>query len=133
MNIGEVRTKLFGRDHGQCFICGSITALCLDHLLPKPQYQYHVVDNLITLCWKCNSRKGIKRLPRKEEQAIYNYLIGANRCFSVIEVIEMNEVLTEYFTVGEGRSGKRRKKKRKNLYDMSAQIYEANLRQKTLR
>jgi len=113
MKIGDVRIKIFSRDHGQCFKCGSTTGLVLDHLLPKPKYQYHVVDNLITLCWRCNYKKGTNRLSQKEEQSVYNYLIKANRCFPVIEIIEMNEVLTEYFTNGAGKTGYGRKKKDK--------------------
>jgi hypothetical protein len=97
MTIQDVRNMIFARDNNKCYECGSSDNLNLDHVLPKPKYQLHIVDNLLTLCWRCNARKGTKRLSIAKERDIYNYLLNANRCFSVIEVIQMNDVLAEYF------------------------------------
>lgn len=107
MTIKEIRNIIFCRDGNKCYKCGSMEMLCLDHVIPKPKYQIHCIDNLLTLCWRCNFKKGISILPVKELQKIYLYLHKVNSHFSLIKKIEMNIILYEYFINGSNLKKKR--------------------------
>lgn len=62
----RLRSFIKGRDNYSCVSCGiSIHAephllLEVDHILPVSKGGLSVPDNLQTLCWRCNRRKGAK-------------------------------------------------------------------------
>ena len=97
MNIIEVRHKIFERDGHVCYNCGDTVGLCLDHVIPKSLLPIHKVSNLLTLCWKCNFRKGPHPLSEEKFYVTEEYLIKANKIFSEDEIIIMDSVLKEYF------------------------------------
>ncbi|MFA5727352.1 MAG: hypothetical protein WC886_06905, partial [Saccharofermentanaceae bacterium] len=78
-------------------------------VIPKPKYQIHCIDNLLTLCWKCNFKKGTSILSNKELKEIYSYINKANNQFSLIDKIEMNAILYEYFSKGKDKHGRKNK------------------------
>lgn len=61
-----LRKKILVRDHYTCKICGvSISdephlLLEIDHILPLSKGGMTTEDNLQTLCWRCNRKKGAK-------------------------------------------------------------------------
>ncbi len=64
-SAGNLRTKIFIRDHYRCQYCGlrgSPTELSIDHILPRSRGGRTSPDNLCVACKPCNSRKG-DRLP----------------------------------------------------------------------
>ena len=59
-NIKVNRTRIFGRDNGECVYCGSKKDLTLDHVVPKSRGGGNDWTNLVTSCFKCNLKKGNK-------------------------------------------------------------------------
>jgi hypothetical protein len=53
----EVRNSVFERDGYNCVKCGSKSNLTLDHILPKRMDGEDSIDNLQTMCYKCNQKK----------------------------------------------------------------------------
>jgi hypothetical protein len=126
MDIKEVRKTIFQRDGNKCYKCGSIECLCLDHIIPKPQFQIHTVDNMLTLCLRCNFKKGIHPLPEEEFLQVEQYVLLVNEIFTNKE--EMNAILKEYFTHGDGRY--KNKKKKQPPRHISLERYEAFIKDK---
>jgi hypothetical protein len=56
---------VFARDGYRCRYCGRTQRLTVDHVLPRCQGGGDELDNLVTACTWCNSRKG----PRTPEEA----------------------------------------------------------------
>lgn len=54
------RATIFARDGHKCTICGSVDRLVLDHITPIARGGSDSPENLQTLCWSCNSRKGAR-------------------------------------------------------------------------
>lgn len=52
------REQIFERDGWRCFECGSEERLTLDHWVPKSKGGSGGPDNLLTMCQRCNERKG---------------------------------------------------------------------------
>lgn len=71
----------------------------------------------MTLCWRCNFRKGRHNLEMEEYMIREDYIINANKAFSVSEMEEINRVLHEYFTIGGGVK-KATRKPRRNANDI---------------
>ncbi len=57
---GDIRTLVFERNEYRCVKCGSFKGLCVDHIYPYSLGGTDDPDNLQTLCWTCNSKKGNK-------------------------------------------------------------------------
>ena len=56
----EVRNTIFKRDNYKCIKCGSNKDLVIDHIMPFPKGGVTELNNLQTLCKKCNREKGNK-------------------------------------------------------------------------
>ena len=62
----SLREKIKIRDNYTCKNCGNSTdkepnlLLEIDHIIPISKNGLTVEDNLQTLCWKCNRKKGSK-------------------------------------------------------------------------
>lgn len=61
----QLRTKkhrpvVFERDGHKCRICGTEERLVVDHIIPISRGGSDELDNLQTLCWSCNCRKGAR-------------------------------------------------------------------------
>lgn len=56
----DVRTTVFERDKYRCQNCGGWHNLQVDHIYPKSRGGSNNIDNLQTLCAKCNQTKGAK-------------------------------------------------------------------------
>jgi hypothetical protein len=107
MDIRQVRQLIFARDGHKCCNCGSTEILQLDHVLPKSLFHIHTVDNIQTLCLRCNFKKGAHSLSEERYFIIEEYLLKANReLFSATMISEMNQVLEEYFKHREKRHAK---------------------------
>lgn len=59
------KENIFKRDNYTCAYCGKYRDLTIDHIHPKSKGGKDSWDNLISACFKCNSRKG----DRTPEQA----------------------------------------------------------------
>jgi hypothetical protein len=125
MDIKSVRKDIFRRDGEKCYRCGNTELLCLDHIIPKPQFQIHTVDNMLTLCLKCNFKKGIRPLSEEEFIIVESYVLLANKIFSEKTQYKMNYILKEYFTNGDGKP--KNKKGRRRLREVSLKHYEESL------
>lgn len=55
-----VAAKIFERDGFRCRYCGSCADLSIDHIVPKRNGGNDSVENLVTCCRSCNSRKGAR-------------------------------------------------------------------------
>lgn len=135
MTIKEARNIVFTRDGNKCCECGSIELLCMDHVLPKPKFQLHSIDNIRTLCLRCNFRKTTKVLLGDELMRIFAYIDKANQQFTEEQVAEINAVLHEYFTqpkrktqrrVSEYRPYARENKKRIPLWKQLRDMVNSN-------
>lgn len=54
--------NILKRDDNTCAYCNSTKDLTLDHVIPKSKGGLNTWTNLVTACFKCNSRKGDKLL-----------------------------------------------------------------------
>jgi 5-methylcytosine-specific restriction endonuclease McrA len=99
MDIKEVRKKIFERDDNKCYKCKSTKGLVLDHVNPKSKFHYHGIDNILTLCWRCNSLKFIWILPQNEFDEVKKYLEEVNKDFTDDEATEMAKVIEEYSNI----------------------------------
>jgi hypothetical protein len=97
MNIQEVRKIIFERDENKCYKCSSTKKLTLDHVKPKSKYNIHSIDNIITLCWDCNTKKFIFDLPENELIEIQKYLDKVNMRFNEEESIEIKNAIEEFY------------------------------------
>jgi 5-methylcytosine-specific restriction endonuclease McrA len=59
--------EIFDKDGGMCRNCGSWDDLTIDHIIPLTKGGTNDVDNLQTLCRKCNQKKGTKSNFNKKE------------------------------------------------------------------
>lgn len=55
--LGQIRDKIFERDQ-VCLKCGTSKNLTIDHVVPISKGGTNDLDNLQTLCRKCNVEKG---------------------------------------------------------------------------
>lgn len=64
----HVRAVVWRRDQGRCVVCGGVSDLEFDHIIPKSHGGASSVSNLQVLCTRCNERKGAHvariRVPR---------------------------------------------------------------------
>jgi 5-methylcytosine-specific restriction endonuclease McrA len=51
------RDLVFIRDGRKCRICGKTKGLTIDHIMPRSKGGSNEIDNLQTLCSKCNRLK----------------------------------------------------------------------------
>ncbi|MEO0895554.1 MAG: HNH endonuclease [Bacteroidota bacterium] len=56
--INLTRHNIFRRDGNRCVYCGSRERLTLDHVIPRAKGGRTTWNNLVTACYKCNSKKG---------------------------------------------------------------------------
>lgn len=56
----SLKPRVFERDGGLCLRCGSNGPLCGDHVMPRSKGGETSMDNLQTLCLRCNNVKGVK-------------------------------------------------------------------------
>jgi 5-methylcytosine-specific restriction endonuclease McrA len=56
----ELRWQVWERDNFTCKLCGSRTYLHADHVIPESKGGETTLENLQTLCRRCNSKKGNK-------------------------------------------------------------------------
>lgn len=56
----RIRKAVFERDAYRCRHCGTWYDLCVDHIIPESAGGTLDLDNLQTLCRRCNSIKGTK-------------------------------------------------------------------------
>jgi hypothetical protein len=64
-----LRMKVFERDSFRCLHCGIQKDLSVDHVVPWSRGGPTVIENLQTLCRKCNSRKRDK-LPESRPESV---------------------------------------------------------------
>jgi hypothetical protein len=56
----DKRRTIYERDAYRCQMCDGWEDLTIDHIVPRERGGTNDMDNLQTLCRKCNSRKGIR-------------------------------------------------------------------------
>lgn len=56
----SIRWQVWERDNFTCKQCGTRANLSVDHIVPESKGGSLNLDNLQTLCKKCNSSKGMK-------------------------------------------------------------------------
>lgn len=54
----SMRQYIYDRDRHQCVKCGATEELTLDHIIPWSKGGEHTVENLQTMCRRCNCTKG---------------------------------------------------------------------------
>lgn len=96
-DISDIRMVIFSRDNNQCYYCHSSINLVLDHVMPKPIFQWHDPYNLITCCLRCNFKKGTKILIEPHLSEVLSYLKRANKIFNREILIELTRRLTIYY------------------------------------
>lgn len=55
-----VAARIFERDGFRCRYCGSGNDLSIDHIVPQKSEKNDSMENLVTCCRSCNSRKGAR-------------------------------------------------------------------------
>lgn len=56
--LNDLRKSVFERDLYRCRHCGTHTELTVDHIIPESKGGKHSIDNMQTLCHRCNCIKG---------------------------------------------------------------------------
>ncbi len=56
------RKKILKRDRYACQYCGSKRNLTIDHVIPRSKGGKNTWGNLVSCCFRCNSKKGDKTL-----------------------------------------------------------------------
>jgi len=56
-NYSILRTRVLERDSWRCQECGSMGGLEVHHIKPRGRLGHDVMDNLITLCVGCHSKR----------------------------------------------------------------------------
>lgn len=56
----NLRLKVYARDGYKCLHCGGNDDLTCDHVIPESRNGPTTLENLQTLCRKCNNAKGVK-------------------------------------------------------------------------
>lgn len=54
----SLRVKVWRRDNFRCVLCGSEEPLSVDHIVAESRGGSTTIENLQTLCRRCNSKKG---------------------------------------------------------------------------
>lgn len=67
-----IRQDVFKRDGGKCKVCSSNKDLSLDHIIPRSDGGTNEIENLQTLCRRCNSAKNNRRARVKVGQTSAN-------------------------------------------------------------
>jgi ribosomal protein L40E len=57
----KLKRQVFDRDNSICVACGATQALTIDHIVPERHGGTDELENLQTLCRRCNSKKGTRR------------------------------------------------------------------------
>jgi hypothetical protein len=55
-----LRWQIFNRDGFKCLRCGSQSFLRADHVIPESKGGETTLENLQTLCHRCNAKKGVR-------------------------------------------------------------------------
>ena len=55
----DLRWRVWDRDNFTCLHCGTRKHLSIDHIIPESQGGLTIIENLQTLCVRCNSKKGV--------------------------------------------------------------------------
>ena len=133
MDIHEVRKKIFERDSNKCYKCDSTKRLVMDHVNPKSIFHYHGIDNILTLCWKCNREKYTHILPQDEFNEIKKYLEEVNKKFTDDEATEMTKVIEEHSNKTKWKKKSKPEKKIKyNWRDLALPDKDGKLRTYTV-
>jgi len=101
----------------------------MDHVNPKSKFHYHGIDNILTLCWDCNSSKYIKILPQNEFEEIKQYLNEVNQRFTIDEATEMGIIIKEFYNTPKKNKERRR---RENWRDLALPDRDGKLRTYTI-
>lgn len=81
------RNRIYRRDNNKCVYCGSTKDLTLDHIIPKSKGGPNNWMNLVTSCFKCNSKKG-DRTPEEARMQMSHKPYAPN-------LIDQNIVMTK--------------------------------------
>jgi len=65
------RDNIFRRDEHRCAYCNTNKDLTIDHIYPKSRGGKNSWENLITCCFKCNSKKGDKTPEEAKMELLY--------------------------------------------------------------
>lgn len=71
----QKRRIIFDRDGNACLKCGSTECLTLDHVNPISKGGDSSIDNLQTLCYDCNNKKGDKNIDYRKNKPMKNDLL----------------------------------------------------------
>lgn len=76
----EKRNEVFARDNFECVECGAGANLTIDHIKPVTKGGTDDIENLQTLCNRCNSRKGNRERQKsyRERQRNESAALGSN-------------------------------------------------------
>ncbi len=67
----NLRQEVMMRDGYRCGYCGATSNLCIDHVVPISRGGATLIDNLVTACVSCNSKKKDKH-PRRFVESLQN-------------------------------------------------------------
>jgi hypothetical protein len=85
----DLRWQIFERDDYVCHYCGRRAPLSVDHIVPESKGGKLELDNLISACGSCNSRKGTMSyedfLFHIETEFAFGYIIRTKRSFSITD------------------------------------------------
>lgn len=65
------KDNVFRRDKHKCAYCDSKFHLTIDHIFPKSRGGKDIWENLVTACFRCNSRKGDKTPEEANMKLLY--------------------------------------------------------------
>lgn len=81
-NISKAtRRAVYARDGWRCILCDSTEGLQVHHVILRSQGGSDLVQNLVTLCWKCHAQVHGTRMPE------YGYMEPAELAQGCVEYI----------------------------------------------
>lgn len=77
VSLMHIKGTMLERDGNKCLKCGATSDLTIDHILPRSKGGEDTLENIQTLCLKCNVDKGVRvidyrRLPGRLGQCAIN-------------------------------------------------------------
>jgi hypothetical protein len=89
------RENIFKRDNYKCGYCSINKDLTLDHIKPKSKGGQNSWENLVTCCFKCNSKKG-DRTPEQADMKLLVKPFKPNPFFFIRHINDNNEKWKSY-------------------------------------
>lgn len=89
------KSRIFAKTDGRCGYCGTlldIERFAIDHIHPKIEGGSNDDENLLPVCWSCNSGKGTKSIEDYRLFAMVKEATGGVTVFGMVQATYLRDV-----------------------------------------